>query len=203
MSEFESVNDQQHNFERALQQLQPAAPELNLSNLMYRTGHDAAIRQSRRQLRRWQLSTVAASVCAFLALNVSNNTAEKTAADFVQQEPAVPAEPLQVAQVQETPENSRTESDSETIAQSDDRSDGFAVDESPFITPLTRWVFSETASLDRPFSYLELRNRLLREGIDSLPEPRFERYTNSSRNLEKRPPLRLRDAWDEDLWNQI
>ncbi|HUG20077.1 MAG TPA: hypothetical protein VMM56_13925, partial [Planctomycetaceae bacterium] len=71
MSEFESLTDEQREFERSLQQLKPAPVSFDESDLLFQAGRAAGRLESRRSVRRWQCTTLAASLCAVFAIGLN------------------------------------------------------------------------------------------------------------------------------------
>lgn len=196
MSEFESMNHEQEEFARSLQQLRPVEPELDVAELMFRAGQDSAWEESQRQLRRWQFSTLVTSACAVMAVITLWPVSAST-----------PASETSIAHETIQPEPKPDESIAEKqIPVREERTPEAIVDvEQPKLQPhpLNDWWNRQfTVSATTEDSYLDLRNRILQDGIDALPEPKLGGGSSSGEPLTA-SPLRLRDALNQDLWNQI
>jgi len=202
MSEFESLNDQQLDFERALQQLQPVVPSLDVANLMYRAGRDSAFLESRRQLRRWQFSTLCTGVCALIAATIhwpGNETGSVSDNSVATQDELSDAQATSDHPSPDTPLPQTEEiSPSESIVKASPASN---VDRE--VPSLAWWNSVSQVPEASNNSYITLRNRVMREGLDAFPEPEFSSESTFTGSPVQREPLRLRDAYDPELWNQI
>jgi hypothetical protein len=197
MSEFESLTDEQREFERSLQQLKPAAVSLDESDLLFQAGRAAGERESRRSLRRWQCSTLAASLCAMVAIGL-NGFAPETAIDSDR-----------TVAVGSPEAESNTETVSDNLPELEEP-EIVAVEQSPDPVPSERrdvpertpvrattaigrwWEDLLTVSVSDQNSYLGLRNRVLEQGVDALPpstggghDTRSEPLTSSPRQTRE------------------
>jgi hypothetical protein len=204
MSEFESMNDEQREFEQSLKQLQPAEPELDVADLMFRAGQDAARRKVRRQVRRWQLSTLVTSACALVAVSFlwSGTLASPTNGNSI-------ATDVDTGQAEPIPEDNTGQPEIEkqqSVPQIVVETEEPAISPPPLVEqrPLLFdwWNRQTTVSVSTDESYIDLRNRVLRDGVDALPERDLSGGSCSTEPLTS-SPLRLRDALEQDLWNQI
>lgn len=208
MSQFESMNREQTEFEDALRQLQPNVSQLDPARLMYQAGRDAAWQEARLRLQRWQVSTCVTSACALLAVTMlwpgveSESVSDNSVA--TQQEVSETA----IVPEQHSPESpapqeqgiSTTESVVQKETTSDNQSPPPANPESPTIA---WWDEPSRVSENSTTSYIALRNRVMREGLDAFPEHNFSQETTSTGTPIQREPLSVRDAHNPELWNQI
>jgi len=203
------MNAEQREFEQSLQRLQPVEPELNVAELMFRAGQDAARRESRRQLRRWQFSTLATSLCALAAVvthwpgGAATTDRETSVANRGSGHSSVREVPQNNVEKRTSPENEQQSLHNVPVVVSAEEP---LFDPQPLTerrSPLFDWWNRTSAvSVTAEDSYLNLRNRVLRDGVDALPEPDLGSGSGSGETLTS-SPLKLRDAWDQDLWNQI
>lgn len=206
MSEFESLNAEHQEFERSLKQLRPADPELNVADLMFRAGQDSGRRESRRQLRCWQFSTLATGVCAIAAVVVhwpgspdtnslpNNSVAADAGSGTESQAPEVIDENNRIVVERADPVP--------TVA---DRKEPGSPPKPAGTqnTPVIGWWYPPTTvSVSTEATYVGLRNRVLRDGINALPRRDVSGGTREREPLTS-SPLQLRDAWDNENWNQI
>ena len=167
MSEFESLNSEQREFEQALKQLRPVDPGLDVADLMFRAGQDSVRQESRRQLRRWQLSTLVTSVCALLAVSIlwPGTTTHPAPQNSLANEQS----PSQRTLVENTPDE-QTPLEQERVPESVAEIDPSYPPQSPLPeqpSPLFDWwTRLSTVSVSTEGSYIDLRNRVLRDGVE-------------------------------------
>lgn len=146
MHSEERLTPAQQELEAALRQLQPAQPSLDRDQLMYRMGRAAG----QRQVRRWQGATTLASiVLAALILVPPHHT--------------VP-QPSPIPQFAAGTEQVEPEPALETV-------DDAVLLPAPALPPVTDRLVSATRPRFVAYSYMALRQRVLIEGIDALPDP--------------------------------
>lgn len=200
MSEFESLNAEQREFEQSLKQLQPAEPELDVAELMFRAGQDSA----RRQLRRWQLSTLVTSVCALVAVIVlwpGSTSSPANESRIAANGEDNRSEPAPEVSTDVAPAIEARQQETQAVAEADENSIApQPVEPRPLL--FDWWNRQTTVSVSTGESYIDLRNRVLRDGVDALPERDLSGGASSREPLTS-SPLRLRDALDRNLWNQI
>ncbi|HSG69945.1 MAG TPA: hypothetical protein VLA12_05990 [Planctomycetaceae bacterium] len=192
MSEFESLTDEQREFERSLQQLKPAPVSFDESALLFQAGRAAGRLESRRSLRRWQCSTLAASLCAMLAIGL-NGFAPGTASDF-DRTVAVgspEAETNTVTVSDNLPELEETEIVAVEPKADPAPSESRNVPEPTTIRATTAigrwWEGLLTVSVSDQDSYLGLRNRVLEQGVDALPPSTGGGHDTGSEPLTSSP----------------
>ena len=208
MSQFESMNREQTEFEEALRQLRPNVSRLDPASLMYQAGCDAALQESQAQLRRWQISTFVTSACALLAVTMlwpgvesgsvidnSVTTRQEVSETTIVPEQHSPESPAPSAE-----ENSTTNSVVRTETPTENQTPSPADPESPTIA---WWNEPSRVTENSTTSYIALRNQIMREGLDAFPDPDFSQETTSTGTPIQREPLSVRDAHDPELWNQI
>lgn len=208
MSEFESMNSEQAEFEQSLKQLRPAEPELDIAELMFRAGRDSARRESQRQLRRWQLSTLATSVCAIFAVvslwpaSAFVPTNEGSIANHAEIEPTAPESETKPI-VDQTPDPDQIrDQNAELAVDGNEREFKPQALGRPRVPVFEWWSRQSAVSVLIEESNLDLRNRLLRDGIEALPESTLTSGSSSEVPLTA-SPLRAREMLNDESWNQI
>ncbi|MBD3673250.1 MAG: hypothetical protein HUJ26_06950 [Planctomycetaceae bacterium] len=211
MSEYEPLNPDQNEFEDALRQLQPSVSELDPARLMFQAGRNAALQESHARLRRWQISTLVTSACALLAVTIlwpgfNTGSVNDRSVATQQDESETPLLPEQHSpetpdpQEQDISANSTTEAVVQTETPTEIQSPSPLNSETPAIA---WWNELSPTSENSTSSYLTLRNRVLRDGLDAFPEPDFSPETTYTGSPVQREPLSVRDGRDPELWNQI
>lgn len=174
MSEFESLTESQREFEQSLKQLRPVPASIDEADLLFQAGRNAGRLESRRSLRRWQCSTLAASLCAMLAIGL-NGFAPETAIDSNR---TIAVDSPEAESDTETVSDNLPELEETEIVAVEQKPDPIPSERRNVPEPTTArsttaigrwWEDLLTVSVSDQNSYLGLRNRVLEQGVDALP----------------------------------
>ena len=200
MSESESLTHEQLEFERALKALQPRSEHQRVADLLYRAGFEAAQLQSHRQLLRWKISTFVTTACALIALVAIDWSSPVTTG-------VSPVVSNRNTPESTPPETTPPQREIEQVAP-DTNSIATTTVKQPELAPEPRrtifgqlWQGYFTVSIDESDNYLGIRNRVLEEGIDALPQSESSDSGATSEPLVSSPKSRreLLRAWDTQI----
>lgn len=197
MSEFESLTESQREFEQSLKQLRPVPASIDESDLLFQAGRAAGRLESRRSLLRWQCTTLAASLCAMLAIGL-NGFAPETAIDS---DRTVAVDSPEAESNTEPVSDNSPELEKPEIVAVEQKPDPVSSERRNVPEPTTVrastaigrwWEDLLTVSVTDQDSYLGLRNRVLEQGVDALPpstggghDTRSEPLTSSPRQTRE------------------
>lgn len=207
MSEFESLTESQREFEQSLKQLRPVPASIDEAELLFQAGRAAGRLESRRNLRRWQCTTLAASLCAVFAIGL-NGFAPETATDS---DRTVAVDSPEAESNTETVSDNLPELEEPEIVAVEQKPDPVPPESRDLPEPATVrastaigrwWEDLLTVSVSDQNSYLGLRNRVLEQGVDALPPSTGGGHGTRSEPLTS-SPRQTRELLDATFPSQI